>query len=344
MKIDDLTKSYILLPYIKSAAARLKHSYVGPTKVAVECVYCGTKELKGTIYLANTGRLCYNCWKTGCTAHETILAEKWLKEVDNSQYNQYIIELMSKENSDNYDFSKLEEKINKENIAIQEQQEKELIEKRKNDNLATKFFKKITIDSPIANKAVEYCVNRKIPEDIWKNFFVAVDGKYKNRLIIPFYDKNRKITYFQGRALDDRKPKYMNRTATETSLYNIDFVDINQPLFILEGPIDSMFIENAVATCGAGSSAKIDKILEQIDKKYYIFDNDASGNKKAGQIVGPKNNVFLWSKFLMDNNINTPIKDVNDVIIKLGKTEKYKYNELCKYFTNVRDEFLCYVK
>jgi hypothetical protein len=102
-----------------------------------------------------------------------------------------------------------------------------------------------------------------------------------------------------------------------------------------------MFIENATATCGAGSSGNLDSQLVGLNC-FYLFDNDEAGNKKAGQKVREGKSVFIWSKFLNDYGL-TDVKDINDVIIKLNKKDKFKFEELRPYFTNILDEFLIYI-
>ena len=36
-------------------------------------------------------------------------------------------------------------------------------------------------------------------------------------------------------------------------------------------------------------------------------------------------------------------QDINDVIVYLKKTDKFTYSDLQNYFTNITDEFLCYL-
>lgn len=343
-KLDDLTKSYILLNYAKQAAMGIKHKFNGANTFTVECVFCGAKKLKGTVYLANTNRLCYICWKPDCPCNKAILASKWLKTVDPQLYAAYMSEINEKEQNPATDVDAIKTQIEEENKKIYEQQQAELAQKRRLDDEATKYFRKINDGSDLSKLAIDYCKSRMIPEDVWSKFFIAHEGKYHDRLIIPFFNKTGKIEYFQGRSLIGVDPKYMNRCSTETFLYNHDFIDKKKPVFVLEGPIDSLFIDNAVATCGAGSSANLDNELKQYEQVFYIMDNDAAGNKKAGQLVREHKQVFLWTKFLNDIGIGfNDVKDINDVILKLNKTDKFTYSDLQNYFTNITDEFMCYL-
>ena len=68
------------------------------------------------------------------------------------------------------------------------------------------------------------------------------------------YDRDKKLIGFQGRALDSsQQPKYLTIMLDEDApkLYGLDTVDETKPIYILEGPFDSTFVENSVAMCGS---------------------------------------------------------------------------------------------
>lgn len=341
--LDENSKSQILFEYCKQAALQLKHKKITPTAISTECIFCGSPKLKGTVFFANTGRLCYICWRASCPCHNAIHAAKWLKELNPSLYQAYLNDIARREYASDADIQKMQEQFAEQFKKQQEIQRKEIEQKKLLDNMSTKYFKHIEDGSELSKKAIEYCQKRMIPEEVWKKFFICDEGKYHDRLIIPFYNKDNKVTYFQARSLTNIEPKYMNRIA-DTQLYNKDFIDKSKPVFVLEGPIDSLFLENAVATCGAGSSSKLDAEIAKYEEVFYIMDNDEAGNKKAGALVRQHKNVFMWNKFLNDYGLDrTKIKDINDVIVALKRTNKFTYNELHNYFTNITDEFMCYL-
>ena len=348
MLIQDLdlnTRSFILETYLRQASMAFKHkSYA--KKIEIECIYCnsGPYKLKGTLFKADSGRWCYICWRAACPcANHGISAEKWLKKANPVLYKNYVEALKRECNKDVID--KYQKKAEQARIKAEEQEKKEIEEKIREDNEATRFFKPICIPGKNQKRALEYCKKRKIPEECYKKFFYCDEGKYKNRLIIPFYTRNGTITFFQGRALrENDEVKYLSRVG-KTALFDIDFVDKEKPLVILEGPIDSMFIENSTATVGAGSSSDLDADLKEY-KRYWLYDNDEAGNRKAGVKVRNKEFVFLWKKFFMDYNIDpkkAKIKDINDLVIHLNKNEKFKFEELKNYFSNNKNEFLMYL-
>ena len=203
------------------------------------------------------------------------------------------------------------------------------------DKKNAKSFKSITKgNAGLFLTAQELCKKRRIPEEIWSNFFVATDGIYRNRMIIPFYDKKNSIYYYQARDLVGSSPKYLNRKlGKDEALYNYHNVDKSKPVIVFEGPIDSMFVDNAVAVMGLSFSKKTEHKLKKM-KSYYLLDNDHPGFNKSLEFLKQGKYVFLWKKFLKDNYIPDKYKDMNDIFIFLKRDKQFKFEELSKYFTN----------
>jgi hypothetical protein len=119
-------------------------------------------------------------------------------------------------------------------------------------------------DLPSNHPALQYIVRRQIPESRYKELYLApkfykwasrIDPIFLKfavdvpRLIVPYYDLNKKLLGFSCRAFGKEIPKYIHlRTDKENEfIYGQDHVDINKPLLVVEGQIDSMFLENCVA-------------------------------------------------------------------------------------------------
>ena len=80
---------------------------------------------------------------------------------------------------------------------------------------------------------------------------------------------------------------------------------------ITEGPIDSLFLDNAIALAGADAHIKI-----QPQQCTMIFDNEPRNKEIVNRMikaVDKKFNVAVWPKSLKH-------KDINDIIIA-GKTQ-----------------------
>ena len=67
------------------------------------------------------------------------------------------------------------------------------------------------------------------------------------------YDKSKNLIGFQGRSLTHNSVKYITVMLDDDSpkLYGLETIDENKPIYIVEGPFDSTFVENGVAMCGA---------------------------------------------------------------------------------------------
>lgn len=257
---------------------------------------------------------CHNCYyKKPVTL--------WMKEYFPGHFKEYISEVMRLNNR-----KKEEPKIK--NPTIKKK-------KKISDKEHTKHFIKINDGkSAVFAKAIKLCKERNIPKNVWQKWFVAINGKFKNRLIIPFFDNNGKIYYYQGRSLyDNVTPKYLSRSGKHNSIYNYYNVDKEKPIVVVEGPIDAIFVENAIALTGL----KLDNtLLQDFKKLYYWIDYDVTpttGNKII-QLLTQEKYVFCWKWFIEDYNLPKKNKwDVNSVLLYLNKNN-FTFQEIEKYFTN----------
>ena len=204
--------------------------------------------------------------------------------------------------------------------------------KPKFDFKPTKFTNQTPIDDlksikdlPEDHPARLYCMNRKIPEKYFDKLFLSdkfmtlvnevKPNTYKitkdhPRLIIPFYDTTGKVFAFQGRAFGKEQPKYLTIKLDENKqkVYGLDKVNFQQPIYITEGPIDSLFIDNCLAAGGADLFLKNKIPNEQIT---YIFDNEPRNKeivKRMYKVIEQDFNVVIWPEDLQ-------LKDVNDMIM-----------------------------
>ena len=115
--------------------------------------------------------------------------------------------------------------------------------------------------------ARQYCLKRKLPNEHFdKLFFADKFGALVNkvkpktygekdhpRLVIPFYDTTGKLFAFQGRAFGNEQPKYLTVKLDENKqkVYGLERVNFQRPIFITEGPLDSLFVDNCLAAAGA---------------------------------------------------------------------------------------------
>ena len=187
-------------------------------------------------------------------------------------------------------------------------------------------------DNAVVKTALQLIKDRKLDKGINKpkTFYLSLkDVVHKNRLILPFYDENDDIIFYQSRGLTKKdlfeRPKYLSKVGAERSLYGMQNINSNlDNVFIFEGPIDSYFVENGLATCGI--TERSDKMFtslqkEQINKlnlyeKIYVLDNqycDKAALNKSIILADNNEKVFIWPKELKR------FKDFNDICVAGNK-------------------------
>ena len=180
----------------------------------------------------------------------------------------------------------------------------------------------------MTHPAKQILYKRLIPKEHWDKFFFCpnfyewtngiIPNKFTSlefdhpRIVIPFYDRSGKFFAFQGRAFGKEQPKYITIKFDESKqkIYGLDKLDLNKPVMITEGPIDSLFLDNAIALAGADAVVNI-----QQKQCTMIFDNEPRNKQiidRMIKVVDKKFNLVVWPKSLN-------IKDINDMIIS-GKT------------------------
>ena len=130
------------------------------------------------------------------------------------------------------------------------------------------------------------------------------------RLVIPFYDKYNTLIGVSGRALEnsDYKLRYVTLRTNESQdklIYGMDKVNTNELVKIVEGPLDSMFLNNCV---GSGDSALIQTAkLIDAENKVLIFDNEPR-NKEIVKLMEDAiklgYNVVIWPDTMEQKDIN----------------------------------------
>jgi len=175
----------------------------------------------------------------------------------------------------------------------------------------------------------EYLLSRKIdPEHLWKYFFYTDDFKsfandfcpgtfekkamkYKeSRIIILFYDDQNNISAIQGRELKKSYAKYVTIKASEESrkVFGLDRIDKRQPVYVLEGPIDSLFIDNAIGVAGADLVSQVSGLNI---KPVFVFDNEPRSPiivKKIERAIEQGLKVVIFPPS------DTSSKDINDMV------------------------------
>lgn len=129
-------------------------------------------------------------------------------------------------------------------------------------------------------RAYNYLKERNVTDEMIERFRIgfAYEGKYANRIIIPSYNIEGELNYFVARSYETRPyRKYDNPEAEkQTIIFNECLIDWNEPIHIVEGPFDSIFLPNAIPMLGkVMSDFLFDILYEKAKKIIVVLDGDA---------------------------------------------------------------------
>jgi hypothetical protein len=329
MKFNNFLNNKIALErQIEDVVSSFGHIIRGHNYFNFRCQICGDSKkskLKKRGYILTSKNpwiyFCHNCFYK-----KPVII--WLKEYHPQNYRAYIEECIRLNKNDEKVFVVKNPGLKPRKEVIEVHTDKIINPEREH----TKFFIPILNKNSLQfTKAQQICQSRRIPEDVWTKWFVAIDGMYKNRLIIPFFDNKGKIYFYQGRALNDYMiPKYLSRSGDHNSIYNYYNVDKSKFVNVTEGPIDSIFVENSIAMTGLKED---DHRLNDFLFKRFILDNDNAGKEKSIKLMDLGYSVFLWELFIKKYGLSNNIKDINDAVINLNMNRLFKSEELNPFFS-----------
>jgi hypothetical protein len=307
------------------------------------CPICGDSKknpLKARGYVFKTdNRLVYKCHNCGVSTNVGNL----LKQLDPILYNEYVLERYKENTSSHNDH------VNITHIVPELLKDPTLISK----DLIGAGAHSLALLSE-THPAVEYVANRLIPKNRWKDiYFVSKFKEFVNklkfqfpntandtpRLIIPFFDKDGKCIAFQGRAFGKEIPKYVTIKLDEKQekIYGMDKLNPNNRIYVTEGPIDSMFIPNAIAVAGAGFDTKFIQAIK--DNATLIMDNEPRSKeitKFIEKLIDEEYSVCLWPDTIAEKDINEMIlagKSISQIMETIntntfqGMEAKLKFTE-----------------
>lgn len=192
--------------------------------------------------------------------------------------------------------------------------------------------------------AYQYAVKRKIPQQYFdillycekfNNLIESNSIKKDERIIIPIYDAENNLHAFQGRSIYISPIKYITKKITTETIWFGQKDVIGDTVFVTEGPIDSMFIENSVATLGMSNWREIPKELRK-KNLIFVLDNEPRNKQVTEimlQIVKQGYKICIWPK-----NINQ--KDINEMILNGYRPQEIKNIIIANSYENLEATFL----
>ena len=188
-------------------------------------------------------------------------------------------------------------------------------------------LKKISQLDPL-HPARRYVVSRKIPNIYHSKLFFA--PKFKEwtntlrpnkfdlslpdepRLVIPFVDKGGNLFGYQGRVFGKKEPRYITIILNEETprVYGLEAVNTRKRVYIVEGPIDSMFIDNCLAMAGSHLDKTVSEIGIAPSNVTVVYDNEPRNKDIVRSIeksIDLGYSVCVWPADLK-------YKDVNEMV------------------------------
>ena len=115
-------------------------------------------------------------------------------------------------------------------------------------------------------------------------------------------------------------------------IYGLEKIDETKPIFIVEGPFDSTFVENSVAMCGSD----IDIRTLGWSNYIWVYDNEPRNGEIVNRIsktIDRGEQVVIWPSGIEDKDINDMILSGHD-IMSILKSNIYSNLEAKIKFNN----------
>lgn len=279
------------------------------------CPICGDSKknltkARGYVFQKGTD-LFYRCHNCGVSTNVGGL----IKAVDSSLYNEYVLERYKTGKTNNTTTA---------NSVLQ-------ISTPKFDRVARqKVFEHAEWVSklPSGHFCLEYVIKRKLPKEAYdKLLFTShykqfVDTLVPNhgkqlvddaRLIIPYYDENDDLIAVSGRALEtsDKTLRYVTVRTNDSQaklIYGMDKIDADKTIHVVEGPIDSLFIDNCIASGDANLALTVQNMH---DKKFILIFDNQPRNKEVCKLmqnaIKLNYDIVIWPSSIGEKDINEMI-------------------------------------
>ena len=157
----------------------------------------------------------------------------------------------------------------------------------------------------------------------------------RDRIIIPFKDKQGNLFGYQGRSLAPKaKIRYITIMLDEEQpkIFGLDRINTDKPIYITEGPFDATFIKNSVAMAGSDIDIRSFKWSDHI----WIFDNEPRNREivtRISKVVDRGDKVVVWPKNILQKDINDmhlaghDVQRVVESNVYQGLQAKLKFND-----------------
>lgn len=303
------------IKYLSFISARLKRfKKTNRSQWVCRCPICNDSQKSLTKTRGNfyeyKGSLFFNCYNCNASMHFS----EFLKDFDYSSYKDYLMEKFAD--------SRPKKKEEVEIKAPVKNTRLEALERSQLDEVCMRLDR---LDQ--GHEALLYTESRKIPETVYSRLYYVQSIKdmlkifpdYKeqvrsneSRIVMPFYNWEGKLIGAACRAIHGESLRYFNfKVKDESSLiFGTKQCDLEKPVLVVEGPIDSLFLPNCIAVTGTAFQ-KLSALPVPKEKRLVIIDNQPR-NKEVVKVyekaIANNENVVIWPS-------NFPYKDINDAVV-----------------------------
>jgi hypothetical protein len=290
--------------YANLVVTRFRNFSIRNNTYNFSCPYCGDSKkdrnkARGYLY-HDKGKMkykCHNCAKTASF-------NDFLREQDPDLFKQFLFEKLKDRNPT----LKAEPVVEHSHVSL---------------------FGFEDITTPITDlrhnhPAVEYLRSRQIPESQWNRIFylpslksleTALNNykimKEEPRILFPCFSRHKSIIGFICRSFLPGQVRYVvyKYDREQPFIFGLERVKIDQKIYVCEGPIDSLFLGNAMAA-GGSDLLKVKDYVPK-DNVTLIFDNEPRNTDvmrlmERGIEMGYK--TFVWPDTIRDKDINAMIQ------------------------------------
>lgn len=275
------------------------------------CPFCGDSKknrfkARGNVFPSTEGGLFYKCFNCGIA----MKASTFIERVDDELYKEYRLESLKEKkhftkNSFNTD-------VADDGVVFQDLTDLKKVSQLNHDDPVKKYVLSRKIPAEYhhkmyyAKRFMEW-INKLIP-DKFDNNQLKID---EPRLVIPFFNSDGYIFAVAGRSFKENSIKYLTIKFNKSSskVFGLDELDRSLKIYIVEGPIDSYFIDNSLAF--AGIDGNIKSLLKSMNY-VIILDNQPRNDSvvnKIEKLINENEQVFIWPPGLDE------FKDINDLIL-----------------------------
>ena len=297
--------SYLDTKYINLASASLqKYKKVKNGLWTFRCPYCGDSKknknkTRGYIFQVKGDHVfkCHNCGITRSFSN-------FLKDHVPHVYDEYVMERYKEgtigKNVPKPDLTQFiyKPKFEKRTVDL------EPLSRLNNFHVAKKYI----LDRGIPENKLDrlyYCPNFKEWTNTQKHTFSDTTND-EERIIIPLNNTDGDLIGFQGRSLSpNAKMRYITVMLDEDApkLYGLDHINKNETIYIVEGPLDSFFLENAVAMCGSDVDIRSFGWSDYI----WVYDNEPRSRQitdKLSKSIDAGDSVVIWPRSIKEKDLN----------------------------------------